>query len=153
MPRPILMTQKGLINLQKEKLELEKNRPAAVEDLRKAREMGDLSENGYYKAARAKLSSLDARLRNLTYTLRFAKVQEVTSTGIVDIGVTVVLETENGELIYAIVGEHEANPIEKKISHKSPVGRALIGKKVGETIVINTPSGQKTHKITAIRAN
>lgn len=149
-PKPILMTQEGLDNLKKEKGELEKNRPEAVADLKKAREMGDLSENGYYKSARAKLSSIDHRLRYLTHVIRFAKVHEASSANVVELGTIVYVETEQGEMLYTIVGEHEANPTEKKISHMSPLGKALLGKRKGETVTIYTPSGQKTHKITNI---
>lgn len=141
------MTRQGLETLVKEKTELERNRPAAVLDLKKAREMGDLSENGYYKAARAKLSSIDARLRHLSHTIRFARVQEASSTEIVGIGVTVTLDEG---VSYMIVGEHEANPSDRKISHLSPLGKALMYKKNGDTVIITTPNGQKSHRITAI---
>lgn len=149
-PKPILMTQEGLDNLQKEKEELEKNRPDAVADLKKAREMGDLSENGYYKSARAKLSSIDHRLRYLTHVIRFAKVHQASTSGLVELGAIVRLKTEQGEITYTIVGEHEANPTEKKISHLSPLGKALLGKQIGDIVIIQTPSGQKVQKIITI---
>ncbi len=146
-PKLILMTKTGLEKLTTEKQELEKNRPAAVADLKKAREMGDLSENGYYKSARAKLSSIDARLRYLTHIIRYAKVQEVFAADIVQIGVTVCLEGEAGEIAYMIVGEHEANPGEGKISHLSPLGKALMYKKAGESVKIVTPKGTKVFRV------
>lgn len=149
-PKPILMTQEGLDNLQKEKEELEKNRPDAVADLKKAREMGDLSENGYYKSARAKLSSIDHRLRYLNHVIRFAKVHQASTSGLVELGAIVRLKTEQGEITYTIVGEHEANPTEKKISHLSPLGKALLGKQIGDIVIIQTPSGQKVQKIITI---
>ena len=146
-PKLILMTKVGFERLTMEKQELEGGRPEAVLDLKKAREMGDLSENGYYKSARFKLSSIDARLRYLAHVLRYAKVQEIIAKDVVDIGVTVQLEGPEGEVIYTIVGEHEANPSDKKISHLSPLGRALLGKKNGEEATIVIPSGQKSYKI------
>lgn len=150
-PRPILMTKEGLKKLQNELEILQNERPAAVLELKNARELGDLSENGRYKAARAKLSSIDARLRSLSHTIRFAKVKEVNSSlHIVDIGLTVYLENRDGVFEYKIVGEFEANPIEKKISHHSPLGRALLGKKVGETVSVETPQGEKSFKIKSI---
>lgn len=149
-PKPIPMTKTGYEKILGEQKKLQQERPAAVEDLKKAREMGDLSENGYYKSARFKLSSIDARLRHVTHVIRYAKVHEVQSKEIVNIGVTVHLEGENGKIAYMIVGEHEANPTEKKISHLSPLGKALMEKKVGEIVVMTTPNGQKSHKITAI---
>lgn len=150
-PKSILMTQNGYDSLFEEQKKLLEERPAAVEDLRKAREMGDLSENGYYKGARAKLSSIDHRLRQLKYLLRFGKVQTPGSKDSIDIGSTVILESPDGEITYTIVGEHEANPSEKKISHKSPLGSLLISKRVKEKVVLITPSGEKQYKIIVIK--
>ncbi len=148
--KQILFTKEGYEKVLQEKADLEKTRPDAVADLKKAREMGDLSENGYYKSARAKLSSIDASLRHLTYVIRFGKVEEVSSYDSVTVGVTVSLSVDGEEVVYAIVGEHEANPSEKKISHLSPLGKALLDKKVGDSAVITTPNGQKTYKIIKI---
>ena len=86
----------------------------------------------------------------MKYLLRFGKIQEVLSTDRIEVGVTVELETTNGQIIYTIVGEHESNPADKKISHKSPLGSLLLGKKVGESVSITTPTGQKTYKITKL---
>ena len=149
-PKPIIMTRTGYDQLVAEKEALEKERPAAVLDLKKAREMGDLSENGYYKSARSKLSSVDSRLRYLTHVLRYATVREGTTTNGVDIGLTVHLQGSSGDVVYTVVGEHEANPQEKKISHKSPMGRALIGKKVGDNVQIITPKGVTSYSILKI---
>ena len=148
--KQIIFTKNGFEEVQKEYTTLLDSRPAAVEDLKKAREMGDLSENGYYKGARAKLSQIDARLRHLKYLLRFGKVKEVGSATNIDIGTTVVLESDGKIMEYTIVGEHEANPSEKKISHKSPLGNVLMGKKPHDTVSITTPTGQKSYKIQKI---
>lgn len=150
LPKPILTTPEGLKKLQEEQEKLLQERPAAVLDLKKAREMGDLSENGYYKSARFKLSSIDSRLRYLAHVLRFAKVQEATSTEMVNLGTTVHLEGDNGEIAYMIVGEHEANPSEKKISHLSPLGKALMYKKIGQDAHFQTPKGKTSYTIRKI---
>lgn len=149
-PKPILMTTKGLEKLQEEKRKLLDERPSVVEDLKKAREMGDLSENGYYKSARFKLSSIDFRLRHVIHIIRYAKVQEQHVDNTISLGTTVHLENEGKEIAYMIVGEHEANPEEKKISHLSPLGSSLMNRKTGDSVTVHTPSGQKTHKITLI---
>lgn len=149
-PKPILTTPQGLKKLQDEQGKLLEERPLAVADLKKAREMGDLSENGYYKSARFKLSSIDARLRHLAHVLRYAKVQEVMTTEFVEIGVSVHLEGDAGEVDYMIVGEHEANPSEGKISHVSPLGKALLHKRIGEEAYLITPKGQKKYIIKKI---
>jgi len=146
-PKPILFTREGYEKILQEQKQLLSERPAAVEDLKKAREMGDLSENGYYKSARAKLSSIDARLRHVVHMVRYGKVEEAAYTGQVHIGTKVTLQTENGEVTYMVVGEHEANPSEKKISHLSPLGSKLLTKKVGEKVHIQTPKGEVTYSI------
>lgn len=150
MPKPILFTKQGYEKLKKEHGDLLASRPAAVEDLKKAREMGDLSENGYYKGARAKLSSIDHRLRHLAHTLRFATVMSAIGNETVQIGSQVMIRDENIEKIFFLVGEYEADPLSGKISHKSPLGSLLVGKKIGETVSVTTPSGQKSYTITSI---
>lgn len=150
-PKPILMTKEGLKKLQDEQKRLQDERPIAVNDLKKARELGDLSENGHYKAARAKLSFIDSKLRSLSHTIRYSKIKEVNyGLDIADIGMTVHLESNDGVMDYKIVGEFEANPTEKKISHHSPLGSALLGKKEGEIVVVQTPQGKKSFKIKQI---
>lgn len=96
--------------------------------------MGDLSENGYYKSAKAKLGSIDHRLRQLMYLMKNARVNESSSVNnnVVSIGSTVVLKTDTGEVTYTIVGEYEANPSLGKISHKSPLGSVVLNKKTGD---------------------
>lgn len=149
-PKRILMTQDGFDKLIVEKEKLEKERPAAVLDLKKAREMGDLSENGYYKGARAKLSAIDARIREVTHLIRFAKIAKHIDSDTITLGSKITLQHENGEISYTLVGEPEANPSEKKISHKSPLGRALIDKKIGESVVVAAPTGEKVYTIKSI---
>lgn len=148
--KQIIFTEEGYKALQKEQEELLASRPIAVLDLKKAREMGDLSENGYYKGARAKLSSIDHRLRQIAHMLRFGKVMGVARTDIVQIGSTVVIHDGEIEKTYVLVGEYEADPLAGKISHKSPIGGLLLGKTIGETILVTTPKGQKSYKIIKI---
>ena len=137
-----LLTKEGFEKLQKQKEALLQARPEAVKELTRAREMGDLSENGFYKGARAKLSRIDRELRHVEFLLKHVKIIEKTAvSGEVEIGSSVTLRGESGIMDYIIVGEHEANPKEKKISFHSPIGRAVLGKKVGDKITVNTPSG------------
>lgn len=143
----VRFTKAGYENLKKEHAELIAQRPAAVEDLRKSREMGDLKENGYYQASRAKLSSIDARLVRVSYNLKTAKiVAEDTSHGI-GIGSTVTLANVEREMTYQFVGDLEADLGERKLSLLSPMGRAVEGKNVGDDIVVTTPSGAVTYTI------
>lgn len=147
----ILFTKEGYEKLVKEQEELREIRKLAVEDLSKARAMGDLSENGYYKSARAKLSSVDHRIRQVKYLLQYGKVKEAAQEGVVDIGSSVTLKTGDSEKTYAIVGGYESNPSEGKLSHISPLGKALIGRKKGERVSIITPSGQTDYTILTVK--
>jgi transcription elongation factor GreA len=146
----IRFTKQGYENLKLEYQKLKDERPAAVVDLSKARAMGDLKENGYYQAARRKLSSIDFNLRRISLELKQAVIVDEASNGSVDIGSTVTLENQDGKITYHIVGDLEANPSEKKISLNSPLGKALAGKKSGENITIEIPKGIFVYKITNI---
>ena len=146
----IRFTKEGYEKLKAEYEELLKQRPAIVEDLKKAREMGDLSENGYYKASRAKLSFTDSRLRRLNLNLKYAIIVEETNKDVVNIGSKVVLSIGDKEVTYDIVGDLEADPSQGKISLLSPLGRALAQKKVGNEVILETPGRKITYKITNI---
>jgi len=138
----IIFTKNGFEKLRKDYEELVESRPLAVADLRKAREMGDLSENGYYRAAKFKLSDIDRNIRRYSYLIKSAQVINSFQKEVVEIGSKVSLIIGNSEKNYQIVGEYEANPGDGKISHLSPIGKALIGKKAGEIVKIESPSGQ-----------
>lgn len=146
----IRFTKEGLEKLQKGIIELNEKRKAAVEELRKAREMGDLSENGYYKEAKARLSFIDGRLRRFNYQLSqaivvSAKINEV------DIGSKIIVWDGKKKIVYELVGDLESSPSGGKISLLSPIGRALKGKKVNEIVQINVPVGVLTYKILEIK--
>ncbi len=147
---PILFTQRGYDDLLKEYRLLKENRPAAVEDLSKARAMGDLSENGYYKSARMKLSSVDRRLRELSHIIRYAKVREKTSTDKIDIGSSVILTSNHAKKAYKIVGGYESDPSLGKLSYASPLGKALVGRRKGESITVLAPKGEHVYIIEEI---
>lgn len=144
-------TKKGYGDFIREQKELKVSRVEAVANLKTAREMGDLSENAAYKVARSKLSSVDRRLRFLTKILDDAYIMEVDFKGIVDVGCLVTVETKFGNQIYQIVNSHESDIANGKISYYSPVGRALIGKRVDDEVEIDTPNGKITYKIKEIK--
>lgn len=146
----IPFTQAGYDKIVNEKSKLDAERPDAVEHLKKAREMGDLSENGYYKATRQRLSFIDARLRRLTNIIKRATIITPVHTGMIDIGSTVTLKTEDREMTYTIVGGYESDPTKHSISHQSPLGRALIGKKVGDTVIVHAPVRTITYTILSL---
>lgn len=146
----IPFTKEGYQKLLDDRAKFLAARPEAVEHLREARNMGDLSENGYYKASRQQLSFLDSRIRRVERLIRLAKIVVTTGTGFVDIGSHVKLTDGTREFEYDMVGGYESNPSQKTISHISPIGRALMGKKAGDTAVVHAPSGLKTYTILAV---
>lgn len=147
------MTKKGFEDLQNEyKDMIEKKRPEVVERLSAAREMGDLSENAEYTAAREELSFIDGRIEELENLLKQAKLindgqHQVAS---VDVGSQVSVKIKDREEVFTVVGEWEADPAEKKISHESPLGKALLGKSVGEEIEVDAPAGKMKYTIVSI---
>jgi transcription elongation factor GreA len=146
--KQIRFTKEGLEKLKQKRETLLNQRPAAVEDLKKSRELGDLSENGYYKSSRARLSFIDGQLFRLKRQIQYAIVVEEQKSTTVTIGSIVTLSNKK---TYMIVGDLEANPSEGKISLLSPLGRALHKKILGEKIYLTTPKGNVTYCITALR--
>lgn len=137
--KTIRFTKEGYERLKKEQEDLLKERIPTLADLKKAREMGDLKENGLYQATRFKLTFLDRRLRVIGYTLKQAVVVEGSKHDAIAIGTIVKLSDGKKEIIYQIVGDLEADPKQGKISLLSPLGKALEGKKAGGTTRIQTP--------------
>ena len=146
----IPVTKEGFEKLQNELIELKKSRPGAVKTLSEARSMGDLSENGLYTAAKARLRSIDSQMFRIETQIKLADIIESGGTGIVTIDSKVKVSDGNIEKTFHIVGDYEANPLENKISQHSPLGRALIGKKVGETARFYAPKGLISYVILSI---
>lgn len=147
-----LVTREGLDKLELELKELtEVKRPQAIERLSRARSMGDLSENSEYHAAKEDLGVVEGRSRELQELIKHADVVEVAADdSVVALGRKVKVEVNGQQDTYQLVGEFEANPMEKKLSSTSPIGKALIGHKTGETVSIKIPAGTTTYKILAI---
>ena len=146
----ISFTKEGYEKLEKEQEELLAKRTQAVTELKKAREMGDLSENGAYKGARFLLNQIDSRLRYLHHTLLHAEVIEAAPKGIVGLNTKVVISDGKVVDAFHIVGEHEANPMEGKISPKSPIGSKLMGRKEGDQVEVHLPKGKVIYTIQKI---
>ena len=145
-----LLTPQGLETFKKELNELvETKRPEAVTRLSKARDMGDLSENGEYVAARDELNFLDGRITELKELIKNATIiqHDVNNHKVVEIGSKVKVHIEGKETEFNIVGEQEADPMKKLISHVSPIGKALLGKGVGDEVEIDVPAGKIIYKI------
>lgn len=145
----IPFTKEGLEEVKRELEKLKTTRPEAVAKLAEARSMGDLSENGLYTAAKARLRSMDSRIFQLTMQIRLADVikSNINSVGI---GTSVEVETNKKKRVFHLVGDYEADPLEGKISQHSPLGKALIGKKVGDTALVKTPTVNVSYQILRI---
>ena len=150
--KKVYLTQKGLDDLQKEHEELIKTkRPEVVERLAAAREMGDLSENAEYTAAREELAFIDGRIEELEMLLKQAVVIEDQHGGnMVSLGSQVTVKVAGKKEVFHLVGEWEADPMEKKISHESPLGKALMGKIVGDDVEVEAPAGKMVYTIVSI---
>lgn len=143
----IPFTEEGYNKIKQEYDTLIIKRPEFVNNLTIAREMGDRSENAAYKEARRKLSSTDSRIRFLKRIVEHAKVVKPSSTDYVEIGSVVTVNNGQQNITFYIVGEYEADPMSKKLSYKSPVGQALLHKKVGQSTTIILPVGEITYTI------
>jgi transcription elongation factor GreA len=123
--------------------------------LQTAREMGDLSENGAYIYAKQELGSVNRQLAQLRHLLQNGVVVEKkNNTDTVEFGCTVTLKNNNPnakEISYTIVSMHESNLAERKLSTDSPIGKAIMGKKVGDVITVTIPSGEVQYTIIEIR--
>ncbi|MBC7746766.1 transcription elongation factor GreA, partial [Pedobacter sp.] len=121
-----------------------------AEKIANARDYGDLSENAEYEAAREEQALVESRVAEIEEILLNADIIKIgKSNGIVKVGSTVVLH--NGKKVtYTIVGPVEADPLEGKISNESPIGSALIGKKVGDKVIIEAPRGNVTYTVEAV---
>lgn len=150
-----LLTYAGLKALEDELHDLKVNRRKEVAGkIKEAREQGDLSENAEYDAAKDEQRDIEARIEELEKLLKNVEVvgQDEVDADTVGIGSSVKLyDVEMDEEVeYTIVGSTEADALNGKISNESPVGAALIGSKVGETIVVETISGDLEFKILEI---
>jgi len=153
--KKIYLTKEGLDELKKEYEELTKTRrPDLVKRLSQARDQGDLSENAEYHAAREELSFIDGRIDELEELLKVVVLIEDHAKGRsskgVELGSKVTIKIDGKEEVYSVVGEFEADPAEKKISHESPLGKALIGKQVGEQVEVEAPAGKIVYTIVSI---
>jgi transcription elongation factor GreA len=137
--------------------ELEKlkgaGRAEVAEKLKRAKEYGDLSENAEYAEAREEQNLIEARIFELEALLKSATMIEKDAGGVppvggvVRVGATVTVEKDGKVMQYTIVGPYDAKPDEGKISDESPLGKAFVGRKSGETVSVTTPAGNATYKI------
>jgi len=149
----IQLTKTGFEKLKQELEELKtKTREEVLKRLNQARSMGDLSENSAYSSAKEELNLVEGRIAELEEILKNAKiVEEVQDKTTVQLGSSVVVEINGKKEKFEIVGEFEADPLNKKLSHTSPIGKALVGKKIGEWVEVEVPAGKIRYKVVEIQ--
>lgn len=150
----ILITRAGYTALETELKQLKsKERPAIIQAIAEARELGDLKENAEYHSAREKQGFIEGRIKEIESIMGLAEVIDPTKmSGAVKFGATVTVADEDTdeEKTWQIVGEHEANIEKGLLNIKSPIARALIGKEEGDSVEVRTPGGEKSYEILSI---
>lgn len=152
-----ILTPEGKKQLEDRLVELKTiRRPEVAKKIGIAREFGDLSENAEYDSAKEEQGMIEAEIAEIEVKLRNCEIinKKDLPTNKVSVGCTVKLYDEffDEEVEYQIIGSTESDPLKGLISNESPVGKALIGKKKGETVDVTTPGGIITYKILSIRA-
>jgi transcription elongation factor GreA len=153
--QPVYLTDEGVGNLRQELDYLTTvKRPALADRLHKAIQQGDLSENADYIAAKEEQGFLEGRIQQIEVMLRNAVIIEENGPSeevILGSRVTVVEEGFEDAEIFRIVGPAEADPVRGNVSHESPLGSALLGRRVGDTVAVDAPAGEILFRITAIQ--
>ena len=151
--KQLQVTSKALEALKIELSDLvDQKRPKIVERLERARNEGDLAENSDYSNARDELEFIDGRIDELKHVIDNAKIikSNGNSSAKVQVGTKVKVKTSSSEHVFEIVGDWEADPMQKKISHTSPLGQALVDKTVGDEVEVEAPAGKINYKILSI---
>ncbi|MEO6350067.1 MAG: transcription elongation factor GreA [Candidatus Limnocylindrales bacterium] len=150
--KPAYLSKDGLQKLREELEEMVNVRRAEVAGrIHEAKEHGDISENAEYEDAKNEQAFVEGRIQALSALIKNAVViAEKHSTTHVQIGSTVELQSTDGKEKFTIVGSAEAAPAKGRISNESPVGRALLGRKKGDTVVVTVPAGDTSYKILGI---
>lgn len=155
--KKIYLTKEGLAELKKEYEELTKTkRPDVLSRVSQARNLGDLSENAEYVAAREELSFIDGRIEELEELLKQVNIISGSSANkspnrVIKLGSTVTLDSKGKKESFTVVGEWEADPMDKKISHESPLGKALLGRQIGEEVEVEAPAGKILYTILDVK--
>jgi transcription elongation factor GreA len=150
-----VLTQEGLTKLEQELDELKTVHRREVNDrIRQAKEFGDISENAEYEDAKQEQAFVEGRILRLEQMIRNARIIDASGSTAeeVQLGASVrVKELRGGESFeFSIVGSAESDPPNKRLSNESPLGRALLGKRKGETVDVETPRGKVQYKIEAV---
>lgn len=144
------ITDEGRVELEAELEELKGRRGAIADKIADARDYGDLSENAEYDAAREEQGLVESRIAEIEDILLNAELIRTTKGSKIALGTKVDLKTGKKVVTYTIVGPVEADPLEGKVSNESPIGEALMGKKLGDQVTITTPKGEISYEIVRV---
>lgn len=150
MKKEFQLTSEGVAELNAELQELKEKQLEVIEAIKVARDQGDLSENAEYHAAKEEQERIENRVAEVEHILANTEIIKRASSNKVGIGNTVTLKSGKKTVEYHIVDSVEADPLESKISDESPIGRALLGKKVSEVVEIELPAGKMKYEIQSI---
>jgi transcription elongation factor GreA len=150
--KPVYLTAEGLTKLKAELNHLvTAERPRVAARIHDAKQDGDISENAEYEDAKQEQSFLEGRIATLEAQLKNAEVIAANNGDMVGIGSRVVIKGDEGDETFTIVGSAEASPREGRISNESPVGAALMNKKKGDKVTVQTPAGSAAYTVVSIR--
>lgn len=146
------LSQEKYNSLTEEKRVLQKEQiPETAKRIDDARQMGDLSENAEYHAAREQMAWIQSRLKEIEFILNnFQILNGDLSVETISIGNTIILESNGKEKTYVLVGAQEADPLQGRISNESPLGEAFLGKREGDTVEVKVPAGLQTYTVKKI---
>ena len=150
MKKAYQLTSQGKKELEAELEALKARRGEIAEKIAEARDYGDLSENAEYDAAREDQGLVESRVAEIEDILQNAELIKSSKKSSVGLGSKVELKNGNKKVVYHVVGPVEADPVEGKISNESPIGLALMGKKVGDNATVSTPKGEMNYSIVSI---
>lgn len=151
MKETFQITPEGKAELEKEVEQLKGRRGEIAEKIAEARDFGDLSENAEYDAAREEQGIVETRIAEIENILQNAQIIKTTGANEVHLGSCVTLEANGKQVTYTLVGPVEADPLSGKISNESPIGKVILGKRIGDTATITTPKGELTYTITELQ--
>lgn len=151
----LYLSREGLAKLKEELTDLQQQRVEVTQKIREAREFGDLSENAEYQEAKTRQAFIEGRVEEIEAMLKTAKIIEDENgkninAGEVVVGSKVTVKFNGREITYDITGSNEASPEEGKISNESPLGRALIGRRSGETVKLDTSEGEREYRVVKV---
>ncbi len=149
-PTPVPFTKDGYEKLKIRRDELLAKREIVLVSLQRAREMGDLSENGAYTSAKFELGNVDRELKQLEYNIKYGTIVSTSGGAVVDFGSVVTVELGGKEYTYTLVGSQESDPKNGILSLESPIGIALKGKKVGDIATVVMPDREIKYLIKKI---